>query len=145
MAYSLARIKIKEQKNIEFGNVETYDVPVGIIPIEVEGYTQIADNTTPGNNQWSYFPQLNQWKILLDNTSDVYIYYVLLLSNSTKVYHTINPIDNIGDKYPWVPKMQNSPSVVQSAKNMLEGILSCLLYTSPSPRDGLLSRMPSSA
>ena len=25
------------------------------------------------------------------------------------------------------------------------GLLSCLLYTSPSPRDGLLSRMPSSA
>ena len=27
----------------------------------------------------------------------------------------------------------------------LEKITSCLLYTSPSPRDGLLSRMPSSA
>ena len=29
----------------------------------------------------------------------------------------------------------------------LQGVeeLSCLLYTSPSPRDGLLSRMPSSA
>ena len=27
----------------------------------------------------------------------------------------------------------------------LSGINSCLLYTSPSPRDGLLSRMPSSA
>ena len=25
------------------------------------------------------------------------------------------------------------------------GILTCLLYTSPSPRDGLLYRMPSSA
>ena len=25
------------------------------------------------------------------------------------------------------------------------GIINCLLYTSPSPRDGLLSRMPSSA
>ena len=25
------------------------------------------------------------------------------------------------------------------------GIIGCLLYTSPSPRDGLLSRMPSSA
>ena len=25
------------------------------------------------------------------------------------------------------------------------GITGCLLYTSPSPRDGLLSRMPSSA
>ena len=27
----------------------------------------------------------------------------------------------------------------------IEGIEACLLYTSPSPRDGLLSRMPSSA
>ena len=33
-------------------------------------------------------------------------------------------------------------------KNVVAGqahIKSCLLYTSPSPRDGLLSRMPSSA
>ena len=29
--------------------------------------------------------------------------------------------------------------------NMIEGVTNCLLYTSPSPRDGLLSRMPSSA
>ena len=27
----------------------------------------------------------------------------------------------------------------------LKDLMSCLLYTSPSPRDGLLSRMPSSA
>ena len=27
----------------------------------------------------------------------------------------------------------------------IEGFKDCLLYTSPSPRDGLLSRMPSSA
>ena len=27
----------------------------------------------------------------------------------------------------------------------IAGLLTCLLYTSPSPRDGLLSRMPSSA
>ena len=33
----------------------------------------------------------------------------------------------------------NQPQIV------LEQILTCLLYTSPSPRDGLLSRMPSSA
>ena len=30
-------------------------------------------------------------------------------------------------------------------KAVLEYVPSCLLYTSPSPRDGLLSRMPSSA
>ena len=28
---------------------------------------------------------------------------------------------------------------------VLIGVKACLLYTSPSPRDGLLSRMPSSA
>ena len=33
----------------------------------------------------------------------------------------------------------------QDKKNEAPGIESCLLYTSPSPRDGLLSRMPSSA
>ena len=32
-----------------------------------------------------------------------------------------------------------------SNKEKLIDINSCLLYTSPSPRDGLLSRMPSSA
>ena len=30
-------------------------------------------------------------------------------------------------------------------KSILSQVKSCLLYTSPSPRDGLLSRMPSSA
>ena len=31
------------------------------------------------------------------------------------------------------------------ADQMVRGVCNCLLYTSPSPRDGLLSRMPSSA
>ena len=38
-----------------------------------------------------------------------------------------------------VPMAIEEPSVVAAASN------ACLLYTSPSPRDGLLSRMPSSA
>src|SRR5680860_437085 len=32
-----------------------------------------------------------------------------------------------------------------TSKNFLQNRIACLLYTSPSPRDGLLSRMPSSA
>ena len=31
------------------------------------------------------------------------------------------------------------------AQKMFDYVTTCLLYTSPSPRDGLLSRMPSSA
>ena len=34
---------------------------------------------------------------------------------------------------------------LQSERQWLEEDNHCLLYTSPSPRDGLLSRMPSSA
>ena len=34
--------------------------------------------------------------------------------------------------------------IIASLTDMLDGKI-CLLYTSPSPRDGLLSRMPSSA
>ena len=34
---------------------------------------------------------------------------------------------------------------IKNVEYIFEDILLCLLYTSPSPRDGLLSRMPSSA
>ena len=41
------------------------------------------------------------------------------------------------------------PSRLEKAKfeisQMIDQLQGCLLYTSPSPRDGLLSRMPSSA
>ena len=40
---------------------------------------------------------------------------------------------------------RNSMTLRVWNKNNQVGITSCLLYTSPSPRDGLLSRMPSSA
>ena len=36
-------------------------------------------------------------------------------------------------------------TIVSSRPTIGMGFLICLLYTSPSPRDGLLSRMPSSA
>ena len=39
-----------------------------------------------------------------------------------------------------IPTSQNNPSL-----NLSHAVSICLLYTSPSPRDGLLSRMPSSA
>ena len=33
----------------------------------------------------------------------------------------------------------------EKGQEILDDVIPCLLYTSPSPRDGLLSRMPSSA
>ena len=42
--------------------------------------------------------------------------------------------------------LNDYPEHDEKVFHVVEGIIdSCLLYTSPSPRDGLLSRMPSSA
>ena len=38
-----------------------------------------------------------------------------------------------------------NPILLGDNDTKLGGVETCLLYTSPSPRDGLLSRMPSSA
>ena len=48
-------------------------------------------------------------------------------------------------KWNYIPKM--IPWIVKFIKNCSKKRMmhTCLLYTSPSPRDGLLSRMPSSA
>ena len=41
---------------------------------------------------------------------------------------------------------EDAPKTVENFRKLAaDGFYDCLLYTSPSPRDGLLSRMPSSA
>ena len=57
----------------------------------------------------------------------------LVPGNRTLDYDLTDPSWSIGDIKREVP-------IVASAMDSV-----CLLYTSPSPRDGLLSRMPSSA
>ena len=70
----------------------------------------------------SHCPNTGSMKGLLDENNDVY----LLQNNDPK------------------RKLKFSLEVIKTRKNLV-GINTCLLYTSPSPRDGLLSRMPSSA
>ena len=45
----------------------------------------------------------------------------------------------------WADRITFEEIKEKTGKNESEVIKFCLLYTSPSPRDGLLSRMPSSA
>ena len=55
----------------------------------------------------------------------------------------VNARDRIGSG-PWYNA--HGVEIASSVANLLgDNNLTCLLYTSPSPRDGLLSRMPSSA
>ena len=59
-----------------------------------------------------------------------------------RVFKSIFPIEDLNDKatLEYVSYRLDKPKF-----DVEECITSCLLYTSPSPRDGLLSRMPSSA
>ena len=72
--------------------------------------------------------------------------------NSNLLYANVvctSPSIDLDPKHlPLILQMANkrkSASSKQTRKSNSHRIISCLLYTSPSPRDGLLSRMPSSA
>ena len=58
---------------------------------------------------------------------------VFVPSNSNNKCTNINQSNSVGHSY------------VDVGKEVGDEVITCLLYTSPSPRDGLLSRMPSSA
>ena len=56
-----------------------------------------------------------------------------------------NLFDPSSESLQLVERLQWLPSIGLEWSLGVDGISACLLYTSPSPRDGLLSRMPSSA
>ena len=67
----------------------------------------------------------------------------ILISN--EIFDEINIIISSMNFYD--PMHQKIFNAIESLiyKGLLANPITCLLYTSPSPRDGLLSRMPSSA
>ena len=63
-----------------------------------------------------------------------------MLSKIVNLFKTKSPTNKVAKKKPVQKKRVQPKNTRHSNKNK-----NCLLYTSPSPRDGLLSRMPSSA
>ena len=74
------------------------------------------------------------------------VFFFLLLIYSCQIFESTE-INEISDAQ--FTEIQDSDYIlvdVRTAEEYESGhIQDCLLYTSPSPRDGLLSRMPSSA
>ena len=66
-------------------------------------------------------------------------YHESLLSNTIRVTYTYTDSGNTTNNQKGGTNCKNTTTAVDGLP------IVCLLYTSPSPRDGLLSRMPSSA
>ena len=84
----------------------------------------------------------------LDNTSDLTM-QTLTHDNVVREYYVSYP-ENIDGPVPLIINMHGfaSHAIEQKDYSQMDSYAhsrGCLLYTSPSPRDGLLSRMPSSA
>ena len=64
----------------------------------------------------------------------------------TSYYYTIEHAIAMSGNYAVGERLKSREGDVIDVKETEKGyFVTCLLYTSPSPRDGLLSRMPSSA
>ena len=76
----------------------------------------------------------------MESTKKISLFIVVFLGLLT----AITPLGT--DLYlPALPIMPHELNTNASLIQMTIGIMTCLLYTSPSPRDGATSRMPSSA
>ena len=76
------------------------------------------------------------------DSDDAFMFYGMLtgkISSDFTVKHVIGDIEELNKKA-INPELDVTAVSVHAC-----AYLPCLLYTSPSPRDGLLSRMPSSA
>ena len=70
--------------------------------------------------------------------------FVAGIGNSNVTYYAI--VNDSGTEFEiGIGTVTDASPDTLSRTTILESSNSCLLYTSPSPRDGLLSRMPSSA
>ena len=93
-------------------------------------------------------PYLSRWRqnfpftVFILPALIVYSVAVVLPLIQTFRYSFTN-YDGLNPEYDFVG-LENYRKTL-SSEQLIEPFISCLLYTSPSPRDGLLSRMPSSA
>ena len=82
---------------------------------------------------------MNLADLLKKNIVMVPVVASLLVGTFTGVKYIVNLTDTINGNRAEIEKIK-TVDLVNIQRDM-----ACLLYTSPSPRDGLLSRMPSSA
>ena len=108
-----------------------FDDRVDVVPVADPNIFSMAQRMTLAQTQL----QLAQSNPQLHNIYEAY----------RRMYESIG-VQNIETILPPPqPPQPMDPAIENSMALLQKPLKACLLYTSPSPRDGLLSRMPSSA
>ena len=101
------------------------------IAIMMAGMISVPVYATAGTSTLDHILQHSESKILLLGDLDSYKAFEAITSSCEVIY--------------WSEQAPKSGEAWHDVVNSSQPIESCLLYTSPSPRDGATSRMPSSA
>ena len=104
----------------------SFDIP----PPDGESLKDTADRVLP------YFEAEIMPKVISGSS-------ILIAAHGNSLRALIMKLDSISSED--IVKLEIPTGAPIRYKFTADGTVSCLLYTSPSPRDGLLSRMPSSA
>ena len=104
------------------------------ITMPLDQFLNLSDSDRSTVMQDAYFNSVNSE--ISPTTSDDFSNDLLSNANTNNILSE----DNTGNS-----AVEVVDYISNTANQDLDGIFTCLLYTSPSPRDGLLSRMPSSA
>ena len=130
-----------------FATMTLSDLGADVIKLERPPYGDVSRTTGPlVDGESGYFFSVNRGKrsISIDLKSDVgKKLFQELISEVDVLVENFTPgaMDSLGLGYSELAHV--NPQLIYAA---ISGYgQTCLLYTSPSPRDGLLSRMPSSA
>ena len=84
--------------------------------------------------------------LLVDDSKTIRTHVRSILQHAEDDYQVVDKEDGYEAlKWLTLQPQKKLPDLVILDRNMPNMSGDCLLYTSPSPRDGLLSRMPSSA
>ena len=118
-------------------------IPWQVAKNKIEVYT-----TTKWKQKWITAPQYKHTKLFYDSPNKNKSKYILkmgthMLSTWIKSITGHNNLAYFQSKLN--PEIDPTCRLCLQANETLHHLMTCLLYTSPSPRDATLSRMPSSA
>ena len=123
-------------------DLKTNRPPTSVFPQEFF----IEDFTWNSNTDESYLDENNgRYGVTPEYPNGIYAYFATIESSPTD--DATDPFDNFKKpKFPYLlgENFGAQPNEFNFLSRSNQDVI-CLLYTSPSPRDGLLSRMPSSA